>query len=186
MPAPTGKPLTKKTRALALAAGAQTDREFALYANLVGACKTFKKELGKINKIEMPIVVQQFRGMILRYTFLLERGRFFEAQPLPKGFKRKKAKECYGNSFTLATSRRGLAYCEGIVVTEFGNERSTDIDHGWCVTEDGKVIDVTLEKPGLAYFGAIYAKEELIDVDFLPLVYRIVEKHLDEEMQNQE
>jgi hypothetical protein len=180
MPAPTGKPLTKKTRALALAAGAQTDREFALYANLVGACKTFKKELGKINKIEMPIVVQQFRGMILRYTFLLERGRFFESQPLPKGFKRKKVKECYDNSFKLAYSGKGLTYCEGIVVTEFGEERTTEIDHGWCVTEDGKVIDVTLENPGLTYFGAVFTKDEMIDVDVLPLIYNIIGKQLEE------
>lgn len=162
--------MNKKTRTLASAAGAQTDREFALYANLVGVCKALKKELGN----------QQFRGMFLRYTFLVERGRFYEAQPLPKGFKRKKAKECYGNSFTLDLSKKGLAYCEGIVVTKIGKDQTTEIDHGWCVTEENKVIDVTLEKPGLTYFGAVFTKEEMIDVDVLPLIYNLIDKQVEE------
>ena len=176
----TVKIMNKKTKTLAIAAGAKTEGEFAFYGNLVGACTTLKKQVGKMNKIEMPFAVQQLKGMILRYSFLLERGRFFEPQMLPKGFKRKKAKECYGNSFTLATSREGMAYCEGIVVTELGEERTTEIDHGWCVTEDGKVIDVTLERPGLTYFGAVFFKEEMMDVDELPLIYNIIGKQIEE------
>jgi len=56
----------------------------------------------------------------MRYDFFLERGRFFQPQPLPKGHKRKKAKECYTNSYKLAFFGDGLTYCEGFVVFEVG------------------------------------------------------------------
>ena len=168
--------MNKKSKVQAIAAGAKSEIEFALYTDLLAACTEIKKQLGKINKSEMRVAFEQLNGMILKYEFLIHRGRFFESQPLPKGFKRKKAKECYSNSFKLTLSQNGLAYCEGIVVASIGDEAAVPIDHGWCVSEDGKVIDVTLEKPGLAYYGAVYAKEEMIDVESLPLIYKLIEK----------
>jgi hypothetical protein len=32
------------------------------------------------------------------------------------------------------------------------------MEHGWCVTRNGKVIDVTLRRPGLSYFGVSYSR----------------------------
>lgn len=100
---------------------------------------------------------------------------------MPKGFRCKKAQECYSNSFKLAVSREGLTYCEGFVVLPLPKSRA-DIAHGWCVTTEGKVIDVTLGKPGLSYFGVTYPLEALAEIDSVPLIDRIIETQLEAEM----
>jgi hypothetical protein len=114
----------------------------------------------------------------LRYDFFRQRGRFFQTQPLSKGYRRR-SKQCYYNSFKLAISREGLIYCEGFVVLDLGKGTAADIEHGWCVTTDGKVIDVTLAKPGLSYFGVTFSPEELADIDSVPLIASIIEKQLE-------
>src|SRR5438552_4162903 len=106
--------MDKKTRKLALAAGARTETDFTLFANLVNLREQFKKQLDEMMKV--PTRIPPPRGILLRYDFLLERGGFFQAQPLPTGYRRRKAQECFTNSIKLAVSREGLTYCEGFVV----------------------------------------------------------------------
>jgi hypothetical protein len=159
-------------RHLASKAGAKTEIDFALFANLVSRQEQLTKLLDEIPFDEIP----SLRGTLQRCEFFLECGQFFGAQALPKGYRRGKVKECYDNSFTLAISRTGLRYCEGFVVVQLGNDSATDIEHGWCVTPDGKVIDVTLRKPGLCYFGVSYAPKELAAANCLPLTDTIIRR----------
>src|SRR5260370_26184153 len=79
------KSMDKKTKELALSKGATTEMDFTLFANLHNLRKQFKKQLGQM---KMPTGIPPPRGILLRYDFFLERGRFFKAQPLPKGYRR--------------------------------------------------------------------------------------------------
>jgi hypothetical protein len=121
------------------------------------------------------------RGILLRYDLLLRRGRFFEPQPLPRGYRRRRAQLCFSNSVRLAQSRSGLTYCEGLVLLPLPNSW-VPIEHGWCVTNDDQVIDVTLGKPGLSYFGVPFTLEEVDEADSVPLIDWIIERELEAEM----
>ena len=89
------------------------------------------------------------------YDLVLKYGRFFEPSPRPKKYKPGDRHQCYGNSLDLVIAHDELSYCEGYVVVE-----GIDIpmEHGWCVTEEGSLVDVTLRKPliPLAYFGVVF------------------------------
>ncbi len=74
-------------------------------------------------------------------------------------------------------SRGELTYCEGFVALPLPNSYAA-IDHGWCVTAEGKVVDVTLRPPRLAYFGVTFALAELAEADSLPLIDTIIERRL--------
>ena len=52
------------------------------------------------------------------------------------------AKQCYRNSFILASTERGY-YCEGFAM----KEGDFPFHHAWIVTENGHAVDVTLEHP---------------------------------------
>lgn len=92
------------------------------------------------------------RNMTRIYDLMLEYGRFFQPSPRPKQYKSGDRNQCYGNSLDLVVAHDELSYCEGYVVV-----KGIDIpmEHGWCVTEEASVVDVTLRKPliPLAYFG---------------------------------
>ena len=45
-----------------------------------------------------------------------------------------------------------LTYCEGYAIPDIGSIVH-EMDHAWCVDADGRVIDNSWRKPGLAYFG---------------------------------
>ena len=170
--------LTKKLRMLALAAGAKTDTDFALFVHVVEG----RKQIAKLIR-NWKGTVPSPRGMLWRYEFFLERGQFFQAQPLPKGFRRGKAKHCYGNSFDLTLKKEGLTYCEGFVVIPLSKDKWAEIEHAWCITEDATVIDVTLREPGLAYFGVAHTPKDFeIGHYALPIIDEIIEFRFDAEM----
>jgi hypothetical protein len=95
------------------------------------------------------------RNMTRIYDLTLKYGRFFEPSPRPKKFKSGDRNQCYGNSLDLVIAHDELRYCEGFVVI-----KGIDIpmQHGWCVTAEASVVDVTLRKPliPLAYFGVVF------------------------------
>jgi hypothetical protein len=93
------------------------------------------------------------RNMARIYDLLLKNGRFFEPTPRPKNYKAGERHQCYGNSLDLVIAHDELSYCEGYVVIE---RIPIPMEHGWCMTDQGKVVDVTLKKPGLAYFGVVF------------------------------
>jgi hypothetical protein len=164
--------VNKKVKALAVAAGAKTEADFALFANLVSIRDQFRK-------LKVPKGAPPIDGIVLRYDHCLTRGRFYQAQPLPKGYRRGRPKQCYGNSANLALMEDNLTYCEGFVLMPLG-DRATHIEHGWCVTAEGKVIDVTLKEAGLSYFGVPYLLEEIEVIEELPVVDAIIEKMLEQ------
>lgn len=162
--------MSKKVKALASAAGARTDEDFALFSGLVRLRDGFSKL--KLSPGAPPV-----DGIILRYDHYLTRGRFYEPQSLPKGYRRGKPKQCYNNSYKIAVDRGGLTYCEGYVLMPLG-ERVTEVEHGWCVTAEGGVIDVTLKEVGLSYFGVPYSFAEMAAIKELPIVDSIITEQL--------
>lgn len=107
--------------------------------------------------------------MVDLHTLVIERGRFFTPQHRPKTYRKGKAKNCFGNSFRLATTT-GLAYCEGFVLVDLGGI-CTRIEHGWCADDEGRVVEVTLEEPALSYFGVTYTFEQMAKAITLPLMH---------------
>ncbi len=86
--------MTKTTQRKATAAGAKTDEDFALFATLTSLRDSVKK-------LNDPMT----RAMLASYDLVLNRGRFYQPQPFPKGYRRGKAQDCYGNSSKLAKVR---------------------------------------------------------------------------------
>jgi len=95
------------------------------------------------------------RSMTRIYDLVLKYGRFFEPSPRPKKYKPGDRHQCYGNSLDLVIAHDELSYCEGYVFVE---RIPIPMEHGWCVTEQGSGVDVTLRKPiiPLAYFGIVF------------------------------
>lgn len=176
----TKKPSVSKTlRTQALAAGAKADTDFVLFEHLT----KLRNQIAELVEQSANGSIPPPRGMLLRYDFFLERGRFFQPQPLPKGIRRGRPKECYFNSLKLALLEDDLTYVEGFVVIPLGEGRMGDVEHGWCVTKGGMVIDVTLKKPGLAYFGVPYTEKERGGfMVSLPRIDEILEKQIESEM----
>lgn len=83
------------------------------------------------------------------YGVVKRHGKFYNPQPLPKGYKKEHAKECYSNAWHLA-ERTGLQYVEGLAMPDF---MDIPIEHAWCVDDKGNVYDNTWPKPGRVYYG---------------------------------
>lgn len=65
-------------------------------------------------------------------------GRRFTNQPLPKAFRRMRAKDCYHNAFRLLSrDPASLTYCEGLI------DPAIIETHAWVVDAEGNVIDPT-------------------------------------------
>lgn len=158
--------MNEATRASAVQAGAKTEEDFALFATLT----TRRDQYREMHTSEPS---ESVRDMLALYEHYLERGRFFEPRRLPKGFRRGEAHQCYGNSFDLAMSKEGLTYCEGYVLFSLGSG-AAEVEHAWCVTVEGKVIDVTLKQVGVSYFGIAYTPEELGGNPDLPFTDDII------------
>ena len=94
-------------------------------------------------------------NMVRIYDLVLKYGRFFEPSPRPKHFKPGDRHHCFDNSLDLVIAHEDLSYCEGYVVVK---GVSIPMEHAWCVTAEGMLVDVTLRKPliPIAYFGVVF------------------------------
>ena len=88
------------------------------------------------------------------YGVVKRHGKFYNPQPLPKGYKKEHAKECYSNAWHLSESS-GLQYVEGLAMPDF---MDIPIEHAWCVDKQSNVYDNTWPKPGRAYYGVPFDK----------------------------
>lgn len=84
--------------------------------------------------------------------FLLEHGRFYAPQGLPKGYRAGIRQKCYTNAQGRGTNCPDLTYVEGRALAVVAHP------HGWCVTTSGEVIDPTWtgrrgRPQGMSYFG---------------------------------
>jgi len=155
-----------ETHQAAVRAGAVTEEDLALFAALTGLRDQYRA-------MHATGPSESARDMLALYGHYLEHGQFFRPQPLPHGFRRGKQNQCYGNAFDLAVRTAGLTYCEGFVLFSLGS-RSAEVEHGWCVAADGRVLELTLREVGLSYFGIPYRPERLAGNPDLPLTDDIV------------
>ena len=150
-----------ETHHAAVRAGAATEEDFALFTTLT----SLRDQYRAMHATEWS---ESVRDMLALYDHYLQLGRFFRPQPLPRGYRRGKANQCYGNAFDLAVRTAGLTYCEGYTLISLGS-RAAEVEHGWCVAANGRVIELTLRQVGLSYFGIPYRPEQLAGNPDLPL-----------------
>lgn len=93
------------------------------------------------------------------HRYVLANGKFYKPAKLPSKYRRGTIKFCYGNSLHRVRSHPELTYVEGFAYTGPGFPA---FDHAWCVTEDGTVVDTTLPKVGVAYFGVAFDRETVL------------------------
>lgn len=141
--------LREYSRAPAVRAGAKSAEHLELFEHLLGQRKTMRAAARE----PASEVDEVARNMARIYDLLLKYGRFFEPSPRPKKYKVGERNQCYGNSLDLVIAHDELSYCEGYVVID---RIPIPMEHGWCMTEQGKVVDVTLKQPGLAYIGVVF------------------------------
>ena len=83
------------------------------------------------------------------------------------GYRRERMTHCYRNSVNLSLHRE-IMYCEGFACSALG-QGVRPVEHGWCVTAEGKVIIVTWREVGLSYFGVTYMEDVIIKPQMLPV-----------------
>lgn len=80
-----------------------------------------------------------------------QQGQDYPYAPKPDNIPQGEPNSCYNNAYDLMDAKPGrYTYVEGFVLPEGVD---LPILHAWVVTNDGKVLDNTLETPGRAYRG---------------------------------
>jgi hypothetical protein len=133
----------------AIRAGAKSAEDFELFEHLLGQRKAMRASAREPEGEAREVA----RNMARIYDVLLKYGRFFEPSPRPTKYRTGEPNQCYGNSLDLVIAHDELSYCEGYVVIE---HIPFPMEHSWCITEQGNLVDVTLKKPGLTYFGVVF------------------------------
>ena len=87
-----------------------------------------------------------------------ESGRLFTGIRRPKGYRQRKAKQCFSNAQILAMEGRG-DYVEGVCVTP---TLGIPIHHGWITLDGVHAIDPTFpDGECCLYFGIAFDRVEL-------------------------
>jgi len=90
--------------------------------------------------------------------FILAAGRKYDNRLLQHRFGRGMLQACYRNACDLALAHPGeLTYCEGRALSC----GIIPIEHAWCVTPDGEVVDTTWSEDECSYFGVCFDTEWL-------------------------
>jgi hypothetical protein len=82
--------------------------------------------------------------------FVLEYGWWYEPVLLPKQIAIGTPNECHKSATDLILTDDSLIYCEGYALFESG---MTPVIHAWVTDGQGRAIDNTRPKPGVAYAG---------------------------------
>lgn len=103
---------------------------------------------------------QQSANIKTMYQFLLEHGKPYVFQPLPKNIKPMTPKMCFWNAGTLAMKRK-LVYVEGVAISE---SVPIMLHHAWC-SKPGTNIAIeptwAYKTEPIYYFGVAFNKEAL-------------------------
>jgi len=99
--------------------------------------------------------------------FIRGNGQFFEPVERPDEFSARPSRACIENSARLSVEN-DLIYVEGFAAPGGGvPDVSLPIRHAWCVDDSGRVIDVTWDPVGVAYFGIpfrrAYVEQALVE-----------------------
>jgi len=94
-----------------------------------------------------------------RLDYVLRNGGFYDPAPTPGGMFAGVPRKCYANAQLLTTLRDDLIYCEGLATSDCG----LTLEHAWCVSTAGTVIDNTWHPIGTVYFGVAFTKKFLLE-----------------------
>lgn len=89
--------------------------------------------------------------------FVLEYGYWYDPIPSPDAMAMGKPNECFKNAFDLAMDSTDFIYCEGFALYEGGLR----VHHAWVTDGQGRAIDNTWGKPGVAYAGVPFLTDFL-------------------------
>lgn len=87
------------------------------------------------------------------YDLVLREGRSFTPRKKPRDVRFGKVKECFMNAANLVLDRKDLFYVEGYASIRLVG--GLPFYHGWCVDQEGYVIDPTWREVGTAYHGVV-------------------------------
>jgi len=104
-------------------------------------------------------------GLPWSYQIVLERGYQWKNSEYRKQGRKG---ECFKNAYQMAREN-GWHYCEGWAISN----NLIPLEHAWCVTPEGVVIDPTWEN-GHDYFGVIFDPEFVEDTLSKTGVYGIL------------
>ena len=95
------------------------------------------------------------------YEFVLKHGRAWPSRKLPKGYRRGREGECWGNSqLRLLRAPDKLIYVEGYA---WSTNVGLPLPHAWLADDTGAVLDLTWENPDLAtYFGVPFRSKYVL------------------------
>lgn len=105
--------------------------------------------------------------------FISQHGRGYPVGPQTFARIYGEARECFMNAAQLAIDDPSMTYVEGMV-----GVYGVPIDHAWCVTPDGVVVETTLEpaKEGCIghYFGVPFRTDYVMKAAFKNKVYGLL------------
>lgn len=114
---------------------------------------------------------KQVRGVSM-YRFILDNGYDFKPAALPSDIERMKKKECFMNATHLMLVDSSLIYCEGFALNII------PVHHGWCVTQDGEIVDPTWDNPeNCTYFGVPFQYDFVMESLDKSQAYGILDNH---------
>lgn len=84
--------------------------------------------------------------------FILAAGRFYGRRLEEHPYGRGEQGACFENAFELALTHPELTYCEGRALSM----GIVPVEHAWCVTDDGQVVDTTWSGGERDYYGVTF------------------------------
>jgi hypothetical protein len=84
---------------------------------------------------------------------LIERGKVFTPIKRPKGYRKRRDRECFMNAALLAIDRRGI-YVEGLACSSLFPKLAAH--HAWITLDGVHAIDPTWAEPGTFYLGITF------------------------------
>jgi hypothetical protein len=87
------------------------------------------------------------------YTLVANQGSVYRGAPQDHGFPPGEKKECFSNALHLALEKH-LLYAEGYATHQ--KLGGVPIEHAWCVSPDGEVVDTTWSYPDAVYIGLVF------------------------------
>lgn len=108
---------------------------------------------------------------------VLQHGKDYIPQKLPRGYRRGEMKQCFMNSFQMMLDHSKLIYVEGYA---WDIRLPIACHHAWCVDEDGKVYEPTWSRDvaeGTIYLGIPFKQKYVIATCLRNEMYGIIDNY---------